>query len=481
MIDLGSRHLALVGFMGAGKTTVGKDLARLLARPFVDVDAEIENTEGATIRELFAQHGEASFREREAAAVQRLTGSSEPAVLALGGGAAQREDTRALLSQRTRVVHVDETVDVCWRRAAASDRPLAKDESSFRQLFDERASIYSEVADVAATGATDILLALGDVLVESGAYRQLDQLVPGEDPFVLVADEAVLVLHPPTGADRIAAVHEVPSGELAKTVAVCQRLWDVLEADRSMQLVALGGGTTTDVAGFVAATYLRGLGGWTPVPSTLVGQVDAAIGGKTGIDLEKGKNLVGAFKLPTRVIADPALLDTLPEAQLAEGKAEVVKTGLLMGRPVWTQPLPDQVRCCAAFKTAVCLSDPEERGRRAILNLGHTFAHGLEAAGGYGGPTHGHAVALGLRAALRLSVEHLGLDPTVPADVEAALPVGLATVDADAAWAAMAHDKKAKAGKLRLVLLEAPGEPVWGVELPPPIVREALEALVAPI
>ena len=480
MIDLGSRHLALVGFMGAGKTTVGKDLARLLGRPFVDADAELERTERASIPELFDQHGEAWFREREAAAVQRILRARKPSLVALGGGAPGREDTRELLKELTRVVHVDENVDVCWRRAAGSDRPLAQNESRFRQLFDERASIYRELADVAATGATDILLALGDVVVKTGAYRQLSQLVPGEEPFVLVADAAVLALHPPVEADRLAAVHEVPSGETAKTVAVCQRLWDALEADRSMQLVALGGGTTTDVAGFVAATYLRGLGGWTPVPSSLVGQVDAAIGGKTGIDLEKGKNLVGAFKMPTRVLIDPVLLETLPAAQLAEGKAEVVKTGLLMGRPLWTQPRAEQVRRCAAFKTAVCLSDPEERGRRAILNLGHTFAHGLEAAGGYAGITHGHAVALGLRAALRLSVEELGLDSTVLADVEAALPVGLAKVDPDVAWAAMAHDKKAKAGRLRLVLLEAPGEPVWGVELEPPKVRDALEALIAP-
>jgi 3-dehydroquinate synthetase len=137
------------------------------------------------------------------------------------------------------------------------------------------------------------------------------------------------------------------------------------------------------------------------------------------------------------------------------------------------------VRACAAFKAAVCLADPREQGRRAILNLGHTFAHGLEAAGGYSGPSHGQAVALGLRAALRLSERHLGLDPSVRAEVEEALPVEPARVDAEAAWAAMAHDKKVRSGKLRLVLLVRPGEPVWGVELPDEDVRRELERLVA--
>lgn len=480
MVDLGSRHLALIGFMGAGKTTVGRELARQLGRAFVDVDAEVERDEGASIATLFADHGESWFRDRESAAVRAALFAPEPAVVALGGGAPMREETRSTLRQRAVVVHVAETVDVCWRRAANSGRPLARDNASFRALFDERAPVYAELADVAATGTVDILLSLGAIHVADGAYAKLGELVPGEDPYVLVGDEAVLELHPPPETDRLAAVYPVPSGEAAKSLTVCERLWDALQADRSTQLVAVGGGTTTDVAGFVAATYLRGLAGWIPVPSTLVGQVDAAIGGKTGIDLAKGKNLVGAFRLPSRVLIDPGLLSTLPDAQLAEGRAEVVKTGLLVGRPLWELELRQQVRRCAAFKTAVCLGDPEEQGRRAILNLGHTFAHGLEAAGAYTGLTHGHAVALGLRAALALSIEHFGLDADVLAQVEEALPVALAQVDGDAAWAAMAHDKKAKAGSLRLVLLKAPGEPIWNVELPPAEVRAALETLVAP-
>ena len=203
---------------------------------------------------------------------------------------------------------------------------------------------------------------------------------------------------------RAQASHELPPGEQAKTVESLEALWHALRLERGGTLVALGGGCTTDAAGFAAATYLRGID-WAAVPTTLVGQVDAAIGGKTAIDLPGGKNLVGAFHWPARTVIDPATLETLPEEELENGKAEVVKTGLLAGEPLWELPLPEQVRRCAAFKTAVCLRDPHDRGVRAQLNLGHTFAHALETAAGYELP-HGRAVALGLLAALRLS----GLD-----------------------------------------------------------------------
>ena len=167
-------------------------------------------------------------------------------------------------------------------------------------------------------------------------------------------------------------------------------------------IVGYGGGSTTDIAGLAAATYMRGVR-WIAVPTTLLGQVDAAIGGKTALDLPAGKNLVGAFHYPARVIADPDLLGTLSEAQRREGISEVVKTGLLAGRPFWELEDESMIRACAAFKAAVCLGDPFDQGRRAILNLGHTFAHALEAAAGYGRLPHGDAVALGLLAALRLS------------------------------------------------------------------------------
>src|SRR5205807_7520981 len=174
-------------------------------------------------------------------------------------------------------------------------------------------------------------------------------------------------------------------------VATAERLWRELSLDRGGAVVALGGGCTTDVAGFVAATYLRGVD-WVTVPTTLLAQVDAAIGGKTALNLPEGKNLVGAFHWPLRTILDPAVLATLPERERREGMAEVVKTGLLAGEPLWELPQGELVRRCAAYKAAVCLRDPHDRGERHVLNLGHTFAHALEAAAGYEGLSHGSAV-----------------------------------------------------------------------------------------
>jgi shikimate kinase/3-dehydroquinate synthase len=209
------------------------------------------------------------------------------------------------------------------------------------------------------------------------------------------------------------------------------------------------------------------------VPSTLVGQVDAAIGGKVGIDLPEAKNLVGAFHWPVATVIDPTFLGTLPDEEWRNGLAEVVKTGLLLGEPLWERDAAEQVRSCAAYKAGVCLRDPLDRGDRVQLNLGHTFAHALEAASGYALP-HGHAVALGLLAALRIS----GLEEEART-VEEVLAPEPAVVDRDAAWAALQRDKKARGGRLRLVLLETPGRPLLTDEIEPDRVRSALDALIA--
>jgi 3-dehydroquinate synthetase len=209
---------------------------------------------------------------------------------------------------------------------------------------------------------------------------------------------------------------------------------------------------------------------WIAVPTTLLGQVDAAIGGKTAIDLPTGKNLVGAFHYPARVVSDPGVLRTLNEAQRREGMAEVVKTGLLAGRPFWELEDDAMIRACAAFKAAVCLGDPFDQGRRAILNLGHTFAHALEDAAGYRGLSHGDAVALGLLAALRLS----GRPTDVVRGMLGPKPV---RVDRDQAWTALQRDKKTQKGELQLVLLAKEGAAVE--TRPQAEVRAALDELIA--
>jgi len=470
------RHLAVAGFMGAGKSTVGTELARRLGRAFVDLDAEIVRRSGREVVDLFAELGESGFRALEESTARDVLDAAEPVVVALGGGAVLPASTRELLARHAFTILLEVDPDVAWARARESGRPLARDEAAFRALHAARRPVYEAVADARARDVDEALLHAAGIHVGVGSTEELADLVPGEGAVEIVIDRHVAGIHGVSVqlalGSRDVAVHEVPGGEEAKTAAVLERLWRSLRIGRDGVVVAVGGGTTTDVTGFAAATYMRGVP-WVPVPTTLVGQVDAAIGGKTAVDLPGAKNLVGAFHWPHRVVVDPALLETLPDGERRNGLAEVVKTGLLAGQPLWELPEPAQVRACAVFKGAVCLADPHDRGARAQLNLGHTFAHALEAAADYALP-HGHAVALGLLAALRLSGLHEECRT-----VERLLRPALAHVDREAAWRALARDKKAADGRPRLVLLDAPGRPRWGVELPEADVRAALDELIA--
>jgi 3-dehydroquinate synthetase/shikimate kinase len=457
--------------MGARKTTLGRDAARLLVRPFVDVDEAIAGEHGP-IPELFATQGEAAFREMEARFVREALARPEPTVIAVGGGAV--ETPGLLRDDRATVVHLPVDVETAWERVRRSARPLAQDEAEFRRRFELRAPLYAEVADATARDVDDVALAAAGVHVERGALQRLGELVPGDGPVALVTDPNVAGIH---GMDaqlalgaRLAQVEVLPPGEDAKTLTAMSSLWRALQIDRSGTIAALGGGCTTDAAGFAAATYMRGIS-WTPVPTSLLAQVDAAIGGKTAVDLPQGKNLVGAFHWPARTVVDPTLLETLPEPQRLEGMAEVVKAGLLAGEPLWELADDELVRRSIAFKAAICLRDPFERGERTVLNFGHTFAHALEAAAGYEGLTHGRAVALGLLAALRLS----GRDTRV---VEEVLRPEPARVDRERAWQAMRRDKKARGGEPRFVLLGEHG-PEQGVVLPEADVRRELDRLIA--
>jgi shikimate kinase/3-dehydroquinate synthase len=455
--DVGAlgKHIALIGFMGAGKSTIGREVARLTERPFIDVDEEIEKRHGP-IAQIFDEHGEPEFRRIEEELAANVLAADELSVVALGGGAVVSEATRDVLRRRAFTVLVEIDLTEAWERSRGSDRPLARDEDAFSRLYEERRPVYLETCNAVADDVSGVLL----------KGLRIASATPGSwgvsGPVAIVADERVIELHPPP-LDR--PVHTVPPGEQAKTLAVAERLWQALELDRAGTIVAFGGGSTMDVAGYVAATYLRGIP-WIAVPTTLVGQVDAAIGGKTGINLEKGKNLVGAFHFPEGVVVGADVLATLPAEERRAGMAEVVKTGLLAGRDVWNLAEGEMIRACAAFKCAVVLSDPYERGRRAILNLGHTFAHALEAGSGYS-VRHGDAVALGLLAALRLSGQ--------PTDVvEEVLRPEPMRADPNQAWAALKRDKK---GEGVFVLLEAPGKPVI-TTVPDDDARQALEALI---
>jgi shikimate kinase/3-dehydroquinate synthase len=446
------RHIALIGFMGAGKTTLGMQLADRMGRPFFDLDQEIERSERRSISDLFRREGEGHFRVIEAERTLATLKLERPAILALGGGAIETPAIREALRDHALTVLIDVEVDQAWERVQQTARPLATDREKFRALYEKRRALYDETADLRARDVEDVALAALGIRIESGVRAEGD---------ALVADPGVLELHPL----ELRETHTVQE----KTLEEARKLWTELRISRDGTIVGYGGGTTTDLAGFVAATYMRGVP-WVSVPTTLVGQVDAGIGGKTAVDLREGKNLAGAFHYPEQVLIDPQLLSTLPNEERRAGMAEVVKTGLLAGREVWDLPEEQMIRACAAFKAEVCLSDPYERDRRAILNLGHTFAHALEAASLYT-VRHGDAVALGLLAALRLS----GLPTDV---VETVLDPRPLRVDRDQAWAALQRDKKVRDGRIRLVLLEEPGRPVWGVERPEAEVRAALDALI---
>jgi shikimate kinase/3-dehydroquinate synthase len=447
------RHLALAGFMGAGKSTVGTKVAELTHRPFFDLDAEIEARHGP-IPELF-ERGEPEFRRlEENMLAEALAGPDS--VIALGGGAVLSPLNRERLKERAFTVHLEVDVEDAWERVRGSNRPLARSEDEFRRLYESRRSAYAETAEAVAGDPEGVLLAALGIRVGRGERPQVGTAA-------LIADEHVLELHP-FGVDG--ETHSVPAGEAAKSLEVVERLLEELRLSREGTIVAFGGGSTTDVAGFVAATYLRGVS-WIAVPTSLTGMVDAAIGGKTGINTSEGKNLAGSFHFPRAVVIDPDYLRTLPDEERRAGMAEVVKTGLLAGRELWSLPEEEMIRACASFKAAVVLSDPYEmEGRRAILNLGHTFAHALEAGSGYG-MRHGDAVALGLLAALRLSGQATdGVEKVLrPEPVEA---------DPDAAWAALKRDKK---GEGVFVLLEAPGKPVV-TTISDEDARAALNALI---
>ena len=454
------RHVALAGFMGAGKSTLAPLVADRLGRRAIDIDDEL----GVDIPTLFAQ-GEEVFRAVEERRTCELLAGGEPAVLALGGGSIASQAVRDALARHAFTVFLDVHVETAWERVRTSDRPLARDEQSFRSLNDERRPVYRSVADATAVDLDGVVLAAAGIHHEAGALARLDELVPGDGPVALVADATVLGIHGAAAraalGERLQSVHELPAGEQAKQLHVVERLWSELRLDRAGTIVALGGGAATDTAGFAAATYLRGVP-WVAVPTTLVGQVDAGIGGKTALDIPQGKNLVGAFHWPARVVIDETLLETLPERERRQGLAELVKTELLAGRKL-------DVRGAAAYKAGICVGDPHDRGRRQWLNLGHTFAHGLEAAAGFELP-HGEAVALGLLAALRLSGRET-------ARVEELLDPQPVRVDRDRAWEALLRDKKRTGDQINLVLLGDDGPVVEA--RPPAEVRAALDTLIA--
>jgi 3-dehydroquinate synthase len=488
--------------MCAGKSRATRKLAPRAGREVLDADALLEQRLGEPLGSFFDREGEAAFREHERDVVLELLASPGPAFVPLGGGAVETEAVRAALAEHT-VVYVPVEADTAWARAEGTERPLARDRDRFFELHARRVPMYEKVADLRLAWAD-----VGEghpVFVGAGALEAAGALWPrSEGRAFVIADERADEFH---GEPLRRALSErvevagslgITPGEPSKSLAEAERVLRALAAagmQRSDTIVALGGGVAGDLAGFCAATYQRGVA-VVQVPTTVVGQVDSAYGGKTGVDIPEGKNYVGAFHQPAAVITDPRTLTTLPEAELRAGFAEVIKTGLIAGGPLWedvrTMPplraaLEQDIDLatrvifgCVRLKLGVVASDELDKGRRASLNLGHTFAHALESATGYERFRHGEAVALGLRIALQLSERFAGLDPAVGEEVEELLARHGLPHDFDGPPTAVllehaGRDKKRRGDRRNLVLLRAPGEVEIEAEVPDEALERAIE------
>ena len=501
---------ALIGFMGAGKTTA----ARVLGQGAVDVDEVIEARLGRRIQDVFAEEGETSFREVEEQVTLELLADPAFDVVALGGGAIGSARIREALADR-RVIWLETVWEDAWRRIEANgSRPLASDPARFSELHEARRPLYESLADVivpakrskqigvvvaalaglpypgtrmlwATSASSDYPVYIGDGLVTE--QRFWPSTVTGRR--LLVTDYHAGRLYGDRFEPLLGDVRIMP-GEQSKTVAHAEIVWTEMVrhgTTRSDVVVALGGGVVGDLAGFCAATYQRGMR-VVQVPTTLVAQVDSAIGGKTGVDLAEAKNYVGAFHQPSAVISDPTTLDTLPPEELAAGYAEVVKTGLIAGGALWDRLAagasatdPEVIAACAHVKVRIVSQDERDLGLRQILNLGHTVGHAVETATGYARYRHGEAVGLGLLAELRLS----GADELRARVREmllaAGLPVRLEGTDVDAVIYATGRDKKrTDAGPVPFVLCGQPGRATAGCAVEPADLRAAVQELIAP-
>jgi len=482
--------LVFIGHMGAGKTTA----ARQASNAAVDADRAFEERHGP-IDAFFAAHGEAAFREREEALVLELL--DRGGVLALGGGAVESPRIRAALRERL-VVWLDVDAETCWRRVEHSTRPLATDRAAFAERFERRRPLYEEVARAILPSASTVRPALATLrALPAGARMVWATAAGGEYPVVVgrgvrtmpapAPGRAVVVTdeHVRSHWARDADVVMLP-GEVHKTLSTAERIWRrlvELSVTRADHLRAVGGGVVGDVTGFCAATYQRGIG-VVQVPTTVVAQVDSAIGGKTGVDLPEAKNYVGAYHQPLAVLADPETLSTLPPAEHAAGYAEVVKTALIAGGPLWERiasgaPVDEAVIfACARTKVAVVAADERDGGRRQVLNLGHTVGHALEALSDFRLP-HGLAVALGLLVALRLSGQDALRAQVAELLAARGLPTTYGDFDTDAVIAATRRDKKRVGAAVPFVLVEAPGDVRHGQRVEDAALRAAVEELRA--
>ncbi|MGH2478684.1 MAG: 3-dehydroquinate synthase, partial [Ktedonobacteraceae bacterium] len=518
------QRIFLTGLSGAGKSTVGRRVAALLNWDFIDTDDVLAEQAGCPVGGALTMYGEERFRQLESEAL-RSAASQERVVIATGGGVVIAEANRLFMRERGLVVYLCAGVETAWQRVQAhvrasgeqAERPLlagGDGQQRLRELLTTRAAWYEEAEVEIATDdvtpesvAQQVIVsalarghlldkdsarissnlrltgAFSQAVIEWGGFCQLPEALEAlctRGRVFIITDSSVGALYA-DAADALLAnegvlrpyVFTVPAGEASKSFACFQQIIDWLverRAERSEPLIALGGGVVGDLVGFVASCYQRGVP-LVQIPTTLLAQVDSAIGGKTGINHPQGKNLVGAYYQPGLIFVDPAVLLTLPERAYCEGWAEIVKYGVILDAELFAmleERLSDLARRdadlltqvvarCIRLKMDVVQGDERDGGLRNILNYGHTFGHALEATTEYGTWLHGEAVSIGMEVAGRIAVarglisqDDLARQRKLCQAI--GLPIACPGVDGEAILTAMQHDKKVQAGRTRWIL-----------------------------
>ena len=530
----------LIGMPGAGKTRVGGEVAQMLGVRFTDSDEVIEQRAGMRITEYFSEYGEPKFRELESQVIADLLHTAG-GIVSLGGGAPMTESVRRNLqkyiSQGGKVVYLQADPQEAMERARrGGNRPmLAGDaDARWRALYEERDPVFDAVANVhvhtrgsspqhAARKVMDMVMEHDvhvtgtsitpyDVRIGVGTSNHLAEVLGDRPVRIALIHTAPVQRH----SDRARALlrqagYEVsdvliPDAEAGKTIEVANGIWQRLGNEgftRSDAVVGLGGGAATDLAGFVAATWMRGIR-YVNCPTSLLAMVDASTGGKTGINTPQGKNLVGSFYTPAGVLADMRALETLPNDIFIEGLGEVAKSGFIRdpeilsilenhaqqlrefnGSTFLGSPLEDVVaeliERTVKVKAYHVSNDLREAGLREFLNYGHTLGHAIEQIEHFKW-RHGNAVAVGCVFAAELS-SILGYIDQDLVDYHRqllgslGLPISWSGGDWDSVLALMHRDKKARGNTLRFVVLEGVGHPIHLDDPPIEAVHEAFERI----